>query len=158
MAISVTQEPLRVALGTFRPAQLAELTHSAQSHLPTLVQAVVHAFDTGDGIELLDPAPANLVQALNSRAMGVTAKGSGTEEELPPPASGVRLSFVAFSTSYDVTLSVKPCPDDAKDPFVWTLVMDLYRAMMRSQTQLRASENTTQRLKEVGKRQSPPRR
>ena len=156
IAVSVTQEPLHVALGTFRPTQLAELTNSSHGHIPTIVQAIVRVFESGNGIELIAPAPGNLVEALNARAMGMPA-GTGEGDQLPPPATGVRIRFIAFATEYDITLGVKPCPNDAKDPFVWSLVMDLYRAMTRAQTQLQSAVATSQRLKASAQGTSPTR-
>lgn len=138
VALSVTQEPLRVALGTFRAEQLGELTQSAASHVPSLLQAIVAAFESGAGVELVNPASADLVARMDDVTMGHSVKKRGSQrsdnaaaDAPPPPATGVRVRFAVFGSEYDLTLNVKPCPDDAKDPFVWTLLMDLYRAMMR---------------------------
>jgi hypothetical protein len=131
VAVSVVQEPLRVALGTIRVTQLGELTNSSASHLPTLVSALADAFDREGCVSVVEPADPDLLPAYGSTDVA--------EDDLPPPATGLRVKFSAFSTDYDVTLRVKRCPRDAKDPLVWSLMMDLFRANLRVKDALRAA-------------------
>jgi hypothetical protein len=134
VAASVTQEPLHVALGTFRLSQLAELTNASASHLPTIVSNIAAAFESGNGVDVIDPADPTLSAYEQSVMLGAPRNGAAPQEPVAP-ASALRVRFVVFATEYDLTLKVKRCPPDSKDPFVWTLVMDLYRAALRARLQ-----------------------
>lgn len=133
LAVSVTQEPLKVAIGTFRVAQLAMMTKSASGHVSALVKAMAAAFEDGTGVSLVDPQTVDL-----STAIGPQHTDDGVKP-LPIAASAVRVQFTCFAQQYEVTLRIRDCPDNAKDPFVFSLIMDLYRAMLRSEAARRAT-------------------
>jgi hypothetical protein len=176
--VSLVQEPLQVALGSFRLSHLAQCTNSAVGHLPSLCEAFIHSFEDYnaneprvelvypestklDDVERRDEDPTGLGAAnallehqltkatgrsdsatpsLNRRTSkapeqrrsvrgpdAAAAAAANGEEDTRPDLPTVKVTFPLFGVDHIVTLQLNACPETAQDPFVFNVLMDLYR-------------------------------
>lgn len=137
-----------MAIGSFRMKHLAECTNSSPSHVPSILESLIRAFEARSMVTLVyGNENANEV-AIEADApkeppstsdpafrLGTVGAGGSSTVNGDPSSSAlprIRISFVLFQVQHVITFRLSECPDNAKDPFLWTLLMDLYRALLHS--------------------------